>query len=97
MTKLKLTILLLLFGTMCQSQIETERVHKYPIWFYPSNATNVHGILVNVFTKFKEDSLAIPLKINGIELNMYPLGLVLPSMYLALSRGGLKLIRMDLQ
>lgn len=83
MTRTLLTTILLIFGFNSYSQsVEFSDGYvdkKYVIWYSPSRATHVYGLMINLL--FKESATCYPTT-YGVELNINPLGLFAPVMIL---------------
>jgi hypothetical protein len=84
--KQTILILLLLFGVLRTFSQNTVPLvvdtikdnRKYVIWYSPSQATQMYGIMLNFWPKdnmFKKVSYP---KIYGVELNVMPIGLFMP-------------------
>ena len=80
---MKSILTLLLSFLIAGNLLSQESKHQYILFFSPSNATQVDGIMINLFPKdeFSKNFTGYP-KINGIELNVNPLGLFTPFVYL---------------
>ncbi len=85
MTKTLLVIILLLFGLKSFSQDNTNLKKdstlynkKYIAWYYPSRATHVYGLNIDIW--FKEGlwyQNTYP-TINGLDINLNPIGILAP-------------------
>ena len=85
----KLTFLLLLLTFISKGQANQDTVQnitknsKYVVWYSPSKATNVYGIMLNFLPELSsKDSTTNPLTISGIELNINPIGAAIAFPYL---------------
>ena len=78
------TILFFSTTILCGQVLDsTENVSKkYIAWYSPSTASHVYGVNFNLFPKFPEDTSLVKFtgypKINGLELNLNPMGLFTP-------------------
>ena len=82
-----LTLFLLCAPLNAQKAARRNPGHKYVATYYPSKATKVEGLMLLLYNPTIPDSTAIQPRVNGIQLDINPLGIATP-LWLAMESAG---------